>query len=152
MAHLAEPRRYAPWLWLLLFLFILRVLGQVLVVFWDADFLPPLEQWESGLLPYPLLLTSQVLIILLYAKACLDFSRGRGYFVEPNRRFGKGVLLFGSLYLAAMVLRLVVVSWLYPGEPAKWKLIPIFLHWVLAAFLLLVARYHLRASREQGTP
>jgi hypothetical protein len=51
-------------LWLLTFLFFLRVLGQVLVAFFDVTFLPPMPYWYSGLLSYPVLLTSQILILM----------------------------------------------------------------------------------------
>lgn len=54
--------RTALALWLLAGLFCLRVLGQVLVEFGDVQFLPPSKEWASGLIPYPLLLVSQVLI------------------------------------------------------------------------------------------
>ena len=86
------PRHYFWLLTTLLFLFCLRVLGQVLVAFFGVTFLPPMEAWFSGLLPYPELLTSQILIILLYGKICLDFARGRGYFVTPRPRLGINLL------------------------------------------------------------
>ncbi len=58
-------RRYFWVLATLLFLFCLRVLGQILVAFFNVSFLPPMEEWFSGLLPYPELLTAQILIIAL---------------------------------------------------------------------------------------
>jgi hypothetical protein len=141
-----DARRYAPWLWLLLALFCLRVLGQVLVAFWQVSFLPPMQEWYSGLLAYPWLLSSQLLIIVLYGKVCVDFTLARGYFVEPSRRFGTGLLIFGSLYFAAMVLRYILRMAWHPE--ARWfgGTIPIFFHWVLASFLLVVASYHRRAA------
>ena len=71
----------------LLFLFCLRVLGQVLVAFFGRQPLA-MEEWFSGVLPYPELLTCQILIILLYGKICLDFFRGHGYFVTPRTSLG----------------------------------------------------------------
>ena len=38
-----QSQWYAPWLWLLLALFCLRVLGQMLVAFFHVSFLPPME-------------------------------------------------------------------------------------------------------------
>src|SRR5688572_2604854 len=65
----AEPRRvnwpYAHLLWFLLFLFCLRVVGQGLVAAFDVPFLPAMNQWYSGVIPYPILLPVQVLIIFL---------------------------------------------------------------------------------------
>ncbi len=145
---LSREGRYAAWLWLLLGLFCLRVGGQLLVALVPVSFLPPMEEWYSGLLPYGPLLVAQILIILLYGKVCLDFTRGRGYFVIPQRRLGIGLLVFGSLYLAAMILRYVIRMSLYPDERWTGGSIPIFFHWILASFLLLVGQYHWSRTRN----
>lgn len=141
-------RRYFWLLATLLFLFCLRVLGQILVAFWGATFLPPMEEWFSGLLPYPELLTSQILIILWYGKICLDFARGYGYFVTPRRRLGINLLRFGWLYLGVMIIRYVIRMGLYPHERWTGGSIPIFFHWVLASFLLVLGHYHWRSTAQ----
>jgi len=141
-----HARTYAPWLWLLLFLFCLRVLGQVLVGFFGVRWLPPMQEWYSGLLAYPWLLSSQLLIVVLYGKVCVDFTRGAGFFARPNRGLGSGLLVFGWMYLLAMVARYVIRMALYPDERWLGGTIPIFFHWVLAGFILLVGRYHRRAA------
>src|SRR5215471_10586406 len=143
-------RRYFWLLTALLFLFCLRVLGQVLVAFFGVTFLAPMEDWMSGLLPYPELLTSQILIILLYGKICLDFARGHGYFVTPRRRLGINLLKFGWLYLAVMIIRYVIRMTLYPHERWTGGSIPIFFHWVLASFLLVLGHYHWRATQAEA--
>jgi hypothetical protein len=145
-------RDHAAILWLLLLLFILRVVGQVLVAFFDAGFLPPMARWYSGLLPYPWLLASQAVIILVYGKVCVDFTRGQGFFVRPRRRFGVALLAFGALYLGAMLARYGIRMSLYPGERWTGGSIPTFFHWVLAGFLLVLGRYHWRESRGPGQP
>src|SRR5687768_14383110 len=94
----------AKWLWILLALFCLRVLGQVLVAFWNVRSLPPMSEWFSGLIPYPVLLASQVLIIVLLGTVCIQFSRGRGWFVERRRKFGLALTYFGLIYLGSMVV------------------------------------------------
>jgi putative CocE/NonD family hydrolase len=146
------PKRYFWLLAALLFLFCLRVLGQVLVAFFGVTFLPAMEEWFSGLLPYPELLASQILIILLYGKICLDFARGHGYFVTPRRRLGVNLLKFGWLYLAVMIIRYVIRMGLYPHERWTGGSIPIFFHWVLASFLLVLGHYHWRATQQAETP
>ena len=108
----------------LLFLFCLRVLGQILVAFFRVSFLPPMEEWFSGLLPYPELLTAQILIIVLYGKICLDFARGLGFFVTPRRRLGTGLLIFGSLYLGVMILRYFMRMSLYPMSGGRADVFP----------------------------
>jgi hypothetical protein len=142
-----SAQKIAPWLWLLLVAFCGRVLGQMLVAFWNVRFLPPMEEWHSGLMPYPILLAAQFAIIVLLAKVAFDFTRGAGYFATPNRRLGKGLLWFGWIYLGAMILRYVIRMSLYPEERWFGGTIPIFFHYVLASFVLLVAYYHRKAAR-----
>jgi hypothetical protein len=126
-------RKSSLLLWGLLALFILRVAGQALVAFFGVRFLPPMEAWYSGLMPYEYLLPSQILLIAVMAKICADFTRGRGYFYEPKRFFAKEWLWFGYVYLAAMIARAVFL-WDHP--------IPIFFHWVLAAFVITIGHSH----------
>jgi hypothetical protein len=141
-----SARKYAPWLWLLLGLFCLRVIGQIMVVFWSVQFLPPMKEWQSGLLPYPVLLVSQFLIIIIFCKVALDFTRQSGYFVLPSARFGRGLLIFGRIYLGGMIARYIIRMALYPDQRWFGGTIPIFFHWVLASFILLVGTYHRRQT------
>jgi hypothetical protein len=126
-------------LWSLLALFVLRVVGQALVAFFDVRFLPPMEAWYSGLMPYPYLLPSQIILIAVMARICLDFTRGRGFFFEPRKFFAGAWLWFGYLYLAAMIARAVFL-WDHP--------IPIVFHWVLASFVIAVGLSHRRRLRK----
>lgn len=107
----------------------LRVVGQVLVAFFEVGFLPPMQAWYSGLMPYRYLLPSQILLMALMGKICVDFTRRRGFFYEPKRPLGTPVLVLGYLYLAAMIARAVLL-WDRP--------IPIVFHWVLATYVLIV--------------
>ncbi len=138
--------RYAVALWLLLGLFCLRVLGQFVVAFFGVAFLPPMEEWYSGLIPYGPLLTAQVLIIMLLSYVSLSFTRGAGYFVRPNRGLGRGLVLFGVLYLTAMIIRYIGRMSLLPDERWTGGSIPIFFHWVLATYVLVVGQYHWRRT------
>ena len=136
-------------LWILLFLFVGRVVGQLLVALGLAPFLPPMKEWFSGLIPYPGLLLSQILIIILYVKICIDFTRNHGFFVVPRRNLGRGLLIFGTLYLAAMVIRYIIRMSLYPDQRWTGGCIPIFFHWILAVFLLIVGKYHWDLTRHE---
>ena len=98
-----------------------------------------MERWYSGLIPYPWLLLSQLLIIALMAKICVDFTRARGFFYEPRRALGLPVVVFGFAYFAVMLGRAILV-WDRP--------IPIVFHWVLATFVLLVGHSHWRRLRQ----
>lgn len=133
-----------PLLWTLLALFVLRVAGQAMVAFWGVTWLPPMERWYSGLMPYPLLLPAQIAIVVLMAKICSDFTRRRGFFVQPHRFFAGPWLWFGWIYLAAMLLRLPLQLHLKPDGP----LIPIPFHWVLACFVIAVGSWHRRRLRR----
>lgn len=108
-----------------------------------------MEEWFSGTIPYRWLGLSQILIIFVYAKVCLDFTFGRGLFVIPRRSLGTGLLKFGSAYLGVMVMRYVIRMSLYPHERWTGGSIPIFFHWVLASFLLLVGYYHWERTRGE---
>jgi uncharacterized protein len=129
-------------LWALLFLFILRVAGQLLVAIGWGWFLPPMHQWYSGLLTYRFLLPAQILIIILYARICWSFTRGQGFLVAPRRPIGRALLTFGTVYFITMVLRYPTTMILYPERRWTGGLISIFFHLVLSAFILSLGRYH----------
>jgi hypothetical protein len=137
-----HPQIFVALLWLLFGLFCLRVVGQMMVAFWDVSFLPSMNEWYSGLLPYPWLLPSQILIILLYLKICLDFTQRKGFFFRAQRRLGQSLLTFGAVYFSGMVIRYLLRMSLYPEERWFGGAIPIVYHWVLASFILLVGSYH----------
>ena len=65
-----------------------------------------------------MLLASQLLIIALLARVCLDFARGEGRFVRPNRGFARLALPLGAVYFAAMVVRYVLRMAQHPE--ARW--------------------------------
>jgi uncharacterized protein len=133
-------------LWTLLCLFALRVTGQLLVVLEVAPWLPPMDEWQSGLLPYPVLLFTQVIILVVLATVSAQFSRRRGYLVRHNRRLGGALWVAGWVYACSMVVRYVVTMSLRPEKRWTGDLIPIVFHLVLASFLLTVAGHHRRSG------
>jgi len=122
-------------LWILFALFALRVLGQLLVVAGLAPFLPPMDDWQSGVLPYPLLLASQILILGVLATACVQFSRGKGFFVRPQSWLATPLWIIGWIYAVGTVVR---------SAALRRVPIPVVFHVVLASFLLVVAYRHRR--------
>ena len=106
-----------------------------------------MDAWMSGLLAYPYLLVSQIVIMAACVKVCVDFSRGRGWAVRPRRFMARGALYFGYLYFAGMILRYVLQMILLPETRWLGGTIPIFFHLVLATFLILVGLWH-RAQLE----
>ena len=61
---------------LLALLFLVRVAGQLAVALFAPGFLPPMELWYSGLVPYPVLLPLQVLILACQARVVASLWRG----------------------------------------------------------------------------
>jgi len=146
--ELDQSRWIAPLLWTLLGLFVLRVAGQALVAFLRVEFLPPMREWYSGLLSYRYLLPSQLAITALMVKICVDFTRSRGWFVEPSRFLATYWLGFGYFYLAVMLARYPAQIYFQPETRWFGGTIPIFFHWVLAAFVILVGLHHRHRLRQ----
>jgi len=146
-------RGHAWALWLLLGLFVLRVAGQLAVAFLQVDFLPPMEEWYSGTVDYPALLAAQIVLVVLGVAICVAVTTGRGRLARPGRSLG-GVLLFvGSVYLAVMLIRYGLRMSLYPLERWTGGSIPVFFHWVLASYVLVLGHYHRRfAARPPRRP
>jgi hypothetical protein len=131
--------------------FLLRVLGQVLVAFFDVGFLPAMEHWYSGLMPYPVLLPVQIVMLVIMFRLVGDVWRGSGWFARPRRRAGSWLKWFSYVYFAAMVVRYVLTMGLHPELRWFAHTIPIWFHMVLAAFLYVYGRYHcaFAAAAEQ---
>lgn len=128
-----------PLLWVCLLLFVGRVVGQLLVASNLAPWLPPMQEWQSGILPYPLLIFFQIVIILVYGNAALAVTRKRGYFYDMQSRFSKRLTIFAIVYAGSMVLRYLFYMYLVPE--ARWLhgSIPIIFHINLATFILTYA-------------
>lgn len=129
-------------LWGLTLLFGLRILAQPLSQI--VPELPSFDAWHGGLLPYPALLLSQLAIASTMAIVNLRLARG---VLVPRPRLGRWLALLGTLYFAGMLMRLVLGQTLYADSSWLDRPLPALFHLVLAAWLLLLARYHLRHAR-----
>ncbi|MGH7254645.1 MAG: hypothetical protein ACREI3_02605 [Nitrospirales bacterium] len=144
---MTDYRVYVLALWLLTALFCLRVTGQALVAFTNISFLPPMEAWYSGFIPYSLLLPVQIGILFLQVKIGMDFTRGSGWITTPRAAMGLILHWFSATYFAAMVLRYILTMiW---HSDLRWfgGTIPIVFHWVLAAYVFTLGHYHRYGSR-----
>lgn len=125
---------------LLALLFLCRVLGQLGVYLGLFPFLPPMDQWQSGTLSYPVLLFSQIIIlaVMLFIRRRL-LTKGRLLALATARPLKVIVRTFATLYAAVMLVRLLVWWW---GElndfPFFGVWIPPVFHLVLAAYLLTI--------------
>ena len=138
------------------FAFFLRVLGQVLVAFFQVNLLRPMAEWYSGLLPHPVLLPIQLLILVVQAKVFLDIWRYSDFFAIRRPRAGKVPCWFSDVYFAGMVLRYVLTMSIHPERRWFRGTIPVFFHWILAAYLFVLVRFQVwadgGASPEQQMP
>ncbi len=143
---MAVPQVYPLMLWLLAFLFSLRVFGQMLVAYSPIPYLPPMEEWYSGLIPYPILLPIQLAIIVLLLKVCLDFSRGDGFFIRLTSLTGRRLCWFSYAYAGSMVVRYIATMALYPERRWLGGVIPIIFHFVLAGYVYTLGYFHSRRT------
>lgn len=138
-------RSYAPWMWFLLSLFIFRILAQLAALLFNLNFLPPFESWHGGILPYPLLLATQFLILYWLVKTASQFSRGA---VSARRDLGVNVLVIASIYFVVMLARLVLGMTILSEHRWFASPLPAFFHLVLASFLLLYGHFHFRHDHK----
>ena len=141
-----DPTQIGDALWLFTVLLIGRVLGQIVVVLWSPRWLPPMEQWQSGLLPYPVLLTGQAVVLTLMIWISTDFSRGTGFWVAPHARLGLAAVWWSYLYAGTMVVRYVVRMARRPDQRWFGGTIPMIFHTVVAAFQWTFGMYHVTSS------
>ena len=120
--------------------FSLRVAGQVLVVAAHPAWLPPTEQWYSGLVPYSVLLPMQLALLGLMIAIVRDVSAGQGRFATSRPRLGAFLTRASYVYAAAMVVRYGARMWLLPDQRWIGGTIPIVFHLVLATFMYVWGR------------
>src|SRR5258707_14035550 len=92
-------------------LFAVRVVAQPLALLVPA--LPPCDAWASGVVPYPLLLASQIVILVLLGPGARRMYMGA---VQMRRRRGQILLLVGAVYFASMALRFVLGTTILRGH------------------------------------
>lgn len=138
---------YVTALWVLVFLFCLRVVGQLVQVLSPVAWLPPLSAWQGSKLPYAILLACQLVIIFIMI--CVSRRHASGS-VQRRTSLGKWLLFWGAFYSLAMAARLIIGLADLSGHVWFHKPIPAIFHLVLASFVLLLAAFHLNwIKREQ---
>jgi hypothetical protein len=137
-----SPTVLGPVFWVLTVLLVGRVVGQLIVAGWAPRWLPPMEQWQSGLLPYPALVFGQAVVLTLMIWISVDFSRGSGFWVRPHPGLGAAALWWSYLYVGAMVVRYVIRMTRQPDQRWLGGAIPIIFHSLVALFQWLFGMYH----------
>jgi hypothetical protein len=132
-------RPYAGLLWLLSFLFALRVLGQALQRWLPQPFLPPFNAFQGSGLPYWLLLSAQVAILALMIHVSRGVQAGT---LTAGRRIKAALSWFGWIYMTGSLLR-IAIGLTLPAAPAWFSTwIPALFHVVLAGFVLTLSSYY----------
>lgn len=119
-------------------LFVLRVVGQILVVRRSPRWLPPMEQWYSGLISYRQLLATQLVIVAGMVSVIGGLVGRAGWAVGPWHALGLVLVPVGYAYGGSMVARYVVRMARRPDQRWLGGCIPIVFHVVLAAWILVV--------------
>jgi hypothetical protein len=135
-----EPRRASVLLGLFTALFAVRVVGQLVVLTARPTWLPPMEQWN--LLPYPILLPIQLVLLGLMVVVTADLGRGADALPAGGAAIGYSIVAFACAYWAAMAVRYGVRMRRRPAERWFGGTIPIVFHCVLAAWIFVLGTFH----------
>ncbi|HBP86991.1 MAG TPA: hypothetical protein PKK23_05565 [Nitrospirales bacterium] len=138
-----SARWYALALFILTGLFMFRVLAQLIQVWRPVAFLPSFEVWQSGALPYPILLMSQVVILWVCLRVVWQMFLGVVVAAPKN---GRLLLSLGGLYLLGMGIRLMIGLTASPEHAWFGALLPTIFHFVLATFMLVYGLYHVSGA------
>lgn len=126
-------------------LFALRVCAQLLQALYPVGWFPEFEAWQSGLLPYPLLLASQFAIIGLMS---FVLHRVRNGTIRARRWKYRVCLFFGGAYFAVMAFRWLAGLTFLADQAWFARSLPAFFHLVLALFILLLGLHIRRRNRN----
>ena len=137
-----DPTVYRWFLWLCTILLAGRVAGQLLVAWRAPKWLPPMEQWQSGLLDYPVLVAGQAAVLTLMIWISVDFSRGAGFWTVPRPRLGAAALWWSAVYFGGMIARYVIRMMRRPDQRWTGGTIPIVFHSIVATFQWTFGLYH----------
>jgi hypothetical protein len=133
-------REAALLLWACIALFGARVIGQFEVLVAAPDWLPDMDAWYSGLLPYYLLLPVQIALLMIMAVVAWSRRVRTGRFALANPRMARMLRGLALLYFLAMAVRLGFNIAANGAEFWREGAIPVAFHWVLALFMLVSAR------------
>jgi hypothetical protein len=127
-------------LWSCTALFAARVIGQLETRLLAPGWLPDMDAWHSGLMPYPLLLPAQIAILMSMAAVAWNRRVRSGAFSRANPRVAGALRLFAYVYFIVMAVRLGVNVIDNGGGFWREGAIPVAFHWVLALFLSVAGR------------
>lgn len=146
----ASDRGRVAVLWVCIGLFLFRVLGQLEVLLRAPPWLPPMNDWYSGLIPYPILLPLQIALLMVMSAVAVRETHAVPRADSANWK--RWVYRLAIAYFAVMLLRLVVQLLRGADNVIEAGGIPVAFHWVLALFLLVLARRNSTMGRLACPP
>jgi hypothetical protein len=120
---------------MLLGLFVLRVFGQIVAATIAPRWLPPMARWYSGLMPYRYLLPTQIVFVIVMTAIVGQVATGASPLGSGAAAAGTWIVWASYVYALGMVYR--AVRYAVAAPERRGVLIPIFFHFVLAAFLFV---------------
>jgi hypothetical protein len=130
----------AALMWSCIALFAARVVGQFEALLIAPAWLPDMDAWYSGLMPYTLLVPAQIAILMALSATAWNRRIRTGAFARANPRAAGALRIFAGIYFTVMVLRLGVNLVDNGAEFWRHGAIPVAFHWVLALFVLVAGR------------
>jgi hypothetical protein len=131
-------RRHGLALSVLLAAFVVRVGIQLWQLVSPTDALPPFEAWQSGTIPYWMLLVSQVVIVVVSLWLIAGLLRG---ITKPNLTAGRVITWIGIVYFTFAVGRFVAGFTVAKDVPFLDDHLPGFFHIVLASMVLIAGDF-----------
>jgi hypothetical protein len=136
----SRTRSAASLLWICVALFAARVIGQLETLLIAPPWLPDMDAWFSGLLPYPVLLPVQIAILMLMSVVAWNPRVRDGSFARSHPRAARALRVFAGIYFTVMVVRLAINIDANGADFWREGAIPVAFHWVLALFVLVSGR------------
>lgn len=131
-SNLATPIPYRPLLAVLAGVFLLRVAVQFLLQFVKPAGMPVFDAWHSATMPYGVLLSGQLVVLAVMGWAIVALPLR-----TPRPAIGRLVQMFGWLYVAVMIARLIVGAGDFSALPWFDMAMPTVFHFGVAAFVLV---------------
>ena len=126
-------------------LFVARVGAQLVQAISPVGWIPAFEAWQSGVLPYALLLAGQFAII---GSMSFCLYRVRSGAIRPRRWKYWACFVFGGAYFCLMTFRWIAGLTFLADHPWFSKTLPAFFHLVLAGFILALGLHIRRRLRR----
>jgi hypothetical protein len=136
----SSGRTAAALMWTCVALFAARVVGQFEAQLIAPAWLPDMDAWYSGLLPYTLLVPAQIAILMAMSATTWNRRIRTGAFARANPRGAGALRIFAGIYFTVMAVRLGVNIVANGAEFWRHGAIPVAFHWVLALFVLVAGR------------